>query len=120
MVKHSTRKDPLIRISVQLTEKDINYLDTFWESRSTALRSMIFEHRVKHQYRDTDFFDKVFESKMDAFYEAFSYSLIDNSGVERLVPTFIGLYETLYSVRPKEEDIATYLNGRYQDWLANK
>lgn len=117
MPRRRTRQKPLIGKQILLTEEQIEFIYTHYESLSAGIRQMVADMMVKEQEQNIDEvkFAAVCQEYNKVIQEMFTYAAEDSGDLSRFVPTVAGFYERKWGVRPQDNDIHTLLSQKYHD-----
>ena len=111
MSRRKPVRDLLIRINVQLSVDDIEYLESHWESRSTAIRQLIRDHRLKDTSTAYNM-ESVFNAYAESLNEALAFAAADGREIDHIVPSFGGFCEKMYQSRPQKQVIFEFLQEK--------
>lgn len=103
------QSEKLVNFTVRVTEDDLAYIDAHFESRSTAFRMWLRERRLR-EHNEQDNMDTIYLAYQDIFIEPLMFAANNGRNIDHIVPTFAGLYEKRYGLRPSDEKVRTHLN----------
>lgn len=106
----------LVNFTVRVTEDDLAYIDTHFESRSTAFRIWVRERRLR-EYNEQDNMETIYQAYQEVFIEPLLFAANNGRNIDHIVPTFAGLYEKRYGLRPSDEKVRAHLNSKMMSML---